>query len=90
LVLEIVDRSLPDNQGTWLLEVSPDGSSCTRTDREGDLRMDVSALGSVFLGGYRAGTLHAAGRVDELTPGAVLRLGRVMHTDVAPWLPVHF
>ena len=90
LVLDVVDRTLPDNQGTWLLEVGPDGSSCTPTDRDGDLRMDVSALGSVFLGGYRASTLHAAGRIDELTPGAVVRLGRAMRTDVAPWLPVHF
>jgi predicted acetyltransferase len=90
LVLEVVDRTLPDNQGTWLLDVSPDGSSCERTDTAADLRMDVSALGSVFLGGYRPTTLHAAGRIDELTPGAVPRLGKIMRTDVAPWCAVGF
>lgn len=90
LVLEVIDRTLPDNQGTWSLEVSPDGSSCERTEDAADLRMDVSALASVFLGGYRASTLHGAHRIDELTDGAVTRLHRVMRTDVAPWSPVHF
>lgn len=90
LVLEVVDRALPDNQGTWLLEVGPDGATCTPTDRPGDLRMDVSVLGSVFLGGYRATTLHGANRIDELTDDAVLRLGAMMRTDVAPWCPVDF
>lgn len=90
LVLEVVDRTLPDNQGTWHLSVSPDGSTCQRIDRAADLRLDVSVLGSLFLGGYRATTLHAAGRIDELTEHAVLRLGRVMRTDVAPWCAVDF
>ncbi|MGV2922381.1 sterol carrier protein domain-containing protein, partial [Streptomyces alfalfae] len=36
-----------------------------------DLRLSVAELGSVYLGGPTLASLAAAGRVEELRPGAV-------------------
>ena len=36
-----------------------------------DLRLDVTALGSLYLGGFPASLACAAGRVEELTSGSL-------------------
>ncbi|HET6963255.1 MAG TPA: GNAT family N-acetyltransferase [Acidimicrobiales bacterium] len=72
--------------GRWLLEVGPDGASCRGAAREeqADLRLDVTALGSLYMGAYPASLLAAAGRVEELTAGSLAAADRLLTTSPAP------
>jgi len=57
------------NAGRW--RVTPSGAE--RTDGAADLRLDVTALGSVYLGGFTFRELVYGSRAEELTrapPGA--------------------
>lgn len=90
LVLEVLDPFRPDQAGTYRVEGGPDGAECLRVDRPADLRLDVSVLGSVSLGGIDAGELGAAGRLTELTPGAVARADRFFRWRPAPFCSTTF
>jgi len=56
-----------------------------RTDAAAGLRLDVPALGSVYLGGFTFAELARAGRVEELRPGALVRADELFRGDRAPW-----
>ncbi|MDI1465775.1 GNAT family N-acetyltransferase [Catellatospora sp. KI3] len=71
VVLEVEDTVLPGTGGRFRLAGSLDGAACVRTDDAPDLRLDVATLGTVYLGGNSLGSLAAAGRVEELTSGAL-------------------
>ena len=86
VVFEVADEFCPWNQGRWKLE----GAAAGRTEDEPDLRLDVSALGSVFLGGFTFAQLLRGLRVEELREGAAARADRIFRTDVAPWCPEIF
>lgn len=86
VVFEVRDAFCPWNEGRWQLE----GGEASRTDDEPDLGLDVTALGSVFLGGFTFAELRRACRVEELTPGAVARADAMFRTDIAPWCPEIF
>lgn len=90
LVLELTDDFLPENRGCWLVEGGPDGASCARTDRAADLALSVTDLGALYLGGVPMSTLAAAGRVRELTTGAVARGDRAFLAHPSPWCTTHF
>jgi predicted acetyltransferase len=83
---EVTDAFLPENVGRWRLQ---DGKAA-RTDAEADLRLDVTALGSAYLGGFTFAQLARAGRVEELVPGALERADAMFRTDRAPWCPEIF
>jgi hypothetical protein len=55
-----------------------------------DLRLSVDALGSTYLGGFTFSDLLRAGRVEELTPGAVARADALFRADRKPWCPEIF
>jgi predicted acetyltransferase len=86
IVLEVADAFCPWNEGRWKLE----GGQAARTGDEPDLRLDVTALGSVFLGGFTFAQLRRAFRLEELRGGTVARADRMFRTDVAPWCPEIF
>lgn len=90
LTLEVGDAFRPDNAGRWRIDTSDGSGRAERTDAAPDLALDVADLASTYLGGVRATTLVAAGRVTELTPGAAARLDRLMASDRAPWNPFEF
>jgi predicted acetyltransferase len=81
IVLEIEDAFLPENEGRW--RVTPDGTA--RTADAADLRLDVTGVGSVYLGGFRFADLVRASRAIELTDGAAARGDRLFATNIAPW-----
>ena len=85
VVAEVRDGFCPWNEGRWRL-----GRDAARTDAELELRLDVSALGSVYLGGFTFAELERAGRVEELAPGAVARADELFRVDRAPWCPEIF
>lgn len=90
LVIEVVDEFLPENDGRYELEAGPDGARCRRTSAGPDLRLSVAALGSAYLGGVSLTALAAAGRVEEVTTGAVGRADLVFGSDVPPWCSTDF
>lgn len=83
LVLEVADEFCPWNDGRWAL----DGS---RTTAPPDLRLQVDALGCVYLGGFTFADLARAGRVDEAKEGAIARADTLFRTDLKPWCPEIF
>jgi predicted acetyltransferase len=89
LVLEVVDPA-GYAAGRFALDASPAGASCVPTTRSADLSLPVTALGSVYLGGYRLGTLAAADLVDEHTPGALAAADQLFGADRVPWCTLHF
>jgi len=51
-------------EGTWRLDVDPDGTAVVEpVDAAADLALSVADLGSILLGGVRPSTLRAAGRI---------------------------
>jgi predicted acetyltransferase len=91
LVLDVTDRFCPWNAGRWLLAGGPGGAECHRAgdqDRAG-LRLDASALASLFLGGVSVARLATAGRVTADV--ATLRRAHLMfRTDQDPWCSTEF
>jgi predicted acetyltransferase len=86
VVLDIRDQFCPWNEGHWRLA----SGVAARTDDAADLTLDVADLGSVYLGGFTFRELRLAGRVEELTQGALERADSIFRTDVAPWCPEIF
>ena len=81
IVLEVTDEFLPENAGRW--RVTPAGTE--RTEAAADLRLDVTGVGSVYLGGFGFGELVRASCAEELRPGAAERGDALFRTGVAPW-----
>lgn len=86
VVFELADEFCPWNVGTW--EVGPEGAA--RSERDPELRLDASALGSAYLGGFTFGRLAGAGRVEELVGGALDRADTLFRADRYPWCPEIF
>ena len=87
VVFEVADAFAPWNEGRWKLA----GGSCERTDDDADLRCDVTALGSVYLGGFTFADLARGLRVEELREGAIDRADSIFRRiAVAPWCPEIF
>jgi predicted acetyltransferase len=90
LVLEVRDEFCPWNTGRWRLTGHPAGAHCARTDREPDLVLGIEALSAAYLGGVSLATLQAAGRVTEVSPGAVTLASTAFRWPVTPWCPDEF
>jgi predicted acetyltransferase len=86
LVFEVRDEFCPWNEGRWRLA----GGAAERTDADADLVLDVTALGSAFLGGIRFAQLAQGGRVEELKPGAIERADGLFRHGLHPWCPEIF
>jgi predicted acetyltransferase len=85
-VLEVTDEFCPWNAGCWKI-----GSDrVERTDEAPSLRCDITALGSVYLGGFTWTQLARALRVTELVSGAITLADTVFQTPRAPWCPEIF
>jgi predicted acetyltransferase len=86
VVVEVADEFCPWNAGTW--ELAPEGVS--RSRRSPELRLDVSALGSAYLGGFTFGELARAHRIEEVEDGALDRADTLFRSDRYPWCPEIF
>jgi len=81
VVVELSDEFLPENAGRWRLGAR----GAERTDATAELALDVSGLGSVYLGGFSFSDLVRGSRAVELVPGAVRRADELFVTNVQPW-----
>jgi len=86
IVLDVRDDFCPWNEARWRLA----GGEATTTEDEADLVLDVADLASVYLGGFTFRDLRRAGRVEELTDGAVYLADATFRTEGVPWCPEIF
>ncbi len=86
VVFDVKDDFCPWNEGRWKLE----GGAAARTDDAADLSLPVQSLASAFLGGVSFAALARAGRVEELTDGALWRADALFRWDRHPWCPEIF
>ena len=87
LVLEVEDEFCPWNQGRYRLVAEEAGAACERTRDPAELRLTAAELGAAFLGGTTLAALAAAGRVEELRPGALARASAAFRGEREPWYP---
>ena len=85
VVLEVADSFLEANGGTYT--VSANG---VELGGEPELRLDVQALGSIYLGGFTFAELARGLRVEELREGALARADALFATAIRPWCPEIF
>ena len=86
VTVEVADELCPWNAGVW--QLGPEGAS--RSTSEPELRIDVSVLGSAYLGGFTFGELSRAGRIEVLVDGALDRADALFRADRYPWCPEIF
>jgi predicted acetyltransferase len=75
--------------GTFALSGGPSGAECTRNGRTADVRLSISDLGAIVLGGVAPSALARAGRIEagaELLP----RLDAAFVTSPSPWGATNF
>jgi predicted acetyltransferase len=86
VVVDVIDEFCPWNAGCWRVGCGLVG----RADEAPDLRCDVTALGSVYLGGFSWTQLARALRVQEVHSGAAARADSIFRTERLPWCPEIF
>ncbi|MEV0095204.1 GNAT family N-acetyltransferase [Streptomyces sp. NPDC050738] len=83
LVLDVDDPFLGE-RGRYLLTVRDGKAECAVTDREPDLSLDVSDLGSVYLGGTTPSMLVRAGHIRAHRPEAAALADALFRAERAP------
>ncbi|MFE0258257.1 GNAT family N-acetyltransferase [Streptomyces sp. NPDC059010] len=83
LVLDVDDPFLGEH-GRYLLTVRDGKADCVPTDRAPDLSLDVTDLGSVYLGGTAPSTLVRAGHIRSHRPAAAPLADALFRADRAP------
>ena len=86
VTFEVADSFCPWNAGTWTLSTGV----ARRSTRAADVRLDVTALGATYLGGFSFAQLARAGLVEEARRGGLARADAMFATDRAPWCPEIF
>jgi len=85
ITLRVKDDFCDWNDGAYRLEAEPEGASCSRVKADPDLGLSVAELAAVYLGGNSFGRLARAGRVRDLTQGAIERADRLFRTERQAW-----
>ncbi|OAR24636.1 acetyltransferase [Streptomyces sp. ERV7] len=83
LVLDVDDPFLGEH-GRYLLTVQDSKADCVPTDREPDLSLDISDLGSLYLGGTAPSTLVRAGHIRAHRPGAAALADALFRAERPP------
>jgi len=81
VVIELSDAFMSLNAGRWRIG----SGGAARTNDEPELALDVTGLGSVYLGGFSFADLVRASRARELVDGAVEKADELFRTNVQPW-----
>ncbi len=83
LVLDVDDPFLGERH-RHLLTVRDGRAACVPTDRDPDLSLDVSDLGSIYLGGTAPSTLVRAGHIRAHRPDVATRADLLFHAERHP------
>ena len=86
VVIEVTDAFCPWNSGRWRVG----SGGVDRTDDAPHLGCDITALGSVYLGGFTWTQLVRALRAQEFVPGAAAHADAIFQAGNAPWCPEIF
>ncbi|MGY4710969.1 enhanced intracellular survival protein Eis [Mycolicibacterium sp. CBM1] len=81
IVLEVCDAEL-DGGGRYALTVTDGRARCVPTGAEPDVRLDLSVLGSIYLGGHRPSAFATAHRIWCENRGLVSTLDLAFATEV--------
>jgi predicted acetyltransferase len=84
LIFKINDDLCTWNQGTWILETSPDGSIITSSSETPQLEMPISTLPLLYFGQLSATEAARMGRLDVNDPDSLSVWDRVMSTRYKP------
>ncbi|MGY5125406.1 GNAT family N-acetyltransferase [Streptomyces nigrescens] len=87
VVLDVRDSFCPWNTGRFRLQADGDTVDCERTGASPDLCLTSAELGAAFLGGTTLASLAAAGRVQELRPGALTHASMAFRGSREPFYP---
>jgi len=90
LTFDLRDEYCPWNAGGWRLDVTDGRATVARSQESADLAVDANVLASLFMGGFEATALAAAGRVAELRPGSLAVADALFPTALQPWCPQEF
>ena len=85
VVLEVTDDFCPWNAGRFRA-----GAKAGRARALADLRLSAADLASAYLGAFSFERLAAAGRIEELTDGALARASSLFRTELPPYCPEPF
>lgn len=86
--MEVVDDLFPANDGTWQVEVAPEGVSVQAVDATSvDLRMPITTLGAFYMGDLSLRRLAAAGMVEVVNPAVVSSIDAAFRAEEAGWVP---
>ncbi|CAM5441112.1 UPF0256 protein [Streptomyces spiroverticillatus] len=83
LVLDVDDPFLGE-RSRWLLTVHDGKATCVPTEREPELSLDISDLGSLYLGGTLPSTFVRAGHVRAHGPDVPARADALFRGERAP------
>jgi predicted acetyltransferase len=90
LVLRVTD-SLGFAAGTFRISVENGTATVVAGEQAAaDISLDVSALGSLYLGGVNAQTLADAGQLTELVPGSAQLAARLFSAEAPVYCTSHF
>ncbi|HTY72278.1 MAG TPA: GNAT family N-acetyltransferase [Actinomycetes bacterium] len=90
VVLDVSDAFAPWAGGRFRLTAGPEGATCTPTSDAPDIALGAAELGAIYLGDTPLGALADAGRVRELSSGAVAATARSFQGPRAAWCPFFF
>ena len=60
------------------------------TARDADIAVEIDALSGAYMGSTPLWWFAQAGKVEERTPGALVRLDAALRTTHAPWCTTNF
>jgi len=89
VVVRVIDRFCPWNDGVWHLTLGSDGGTATPSTETPEVALDIVDLAATFLGDIRLARFAAAGRVTG-DPAAIAALDLALSTPLAPWSPEGF
>ncbi|MGI9016172.1 MAG: GNAT family N-acetyltransferase [Euzebya sp.] len=88
LTVEVHDDLFSANEGTWRIEVAPEGASVEpTTDGQVDVELDIRALGALYLGSVTLRQLVSAGMAQASHPDVIAAVDGAFTTDEAGWPP---
>jgi predicted acetyltransferase len=90
-LLAVEPGDTADKETSASAGLAPDlRAECSSTSTTPDLVLEMSTLGAAYLGGVNFTTLAAAGRVRELTPGAVAQADAMFSYGSLPFCATEF
>jgi predicted acetyltransferase len=81
----VQDDFCPWNEGVYELEGGADSAQCRRAKGSPELALSAADLGAIYMGGVSATALLHAGRIEQLSDGAVERMDNMFRWSPGPW-----